>query len=96
MVRTVKMLLNKNKCVELALLAYRNAPLQYGKSPADLLMGRTLMSYRTLRSRIPHLEQALKRCKYIMETLVDKEATYRNRMKRNFDNYHKAIEGTVL
>ena len=58
-------------------------------------MGRTLMSYMTLRSIIRHLEQALKSSKYNMETLVDEEDNYRN-MNRNFDNYHKSIEGTVL
>ena len=90
MVGTVKMLLNKNKFLELALLAYRKGPLQCGKSPAELFMG------RKFRSRIPHLEPALTSSMYNMETLVDNEVSYRNRMQRNVDNYHKVIERTVV
>ena len=43
-VQTVKTLLRKNEDPHLALLAYRNAPLATGYSPAELLVGRQLRS----------------------------------------------------
>ena len=41
-VKTVKLLLKKEKDPHLALLSYRTTPLQNGYSPAELLMGRRL------------------------------------------------------
>ena len=53
MVRTVKAMHKKNKNINLGLLAYRNAPLLNGRSPAELLMD------RVLRNRISRLDSTL-------------------------------------
>ena len=43
-IKTVKQLLKKNKDPYLALVTYRNMPLENGYSSAELLMGRNLIS----------------------------------------------------
>ena len=89
MVRTVKSILRKNENLELGLLAYRNAPLQNGLSPAKLLMG------RILSSRIPRLGNGVNK-NIDVSVLKEREMANRMRQKVQFDNRHKAIEAKVL
>ena len=80
MVRTVKALFKKGEDPYLALLAYRNTALGNGKSPAELLMGRSL---RTNLPSVPKVQQGV-------DEMAERERVYRQRMKTNHDERHKA------
>ena len=83
-VKTVKNILKKEQDPTKALLAYRSTPLASGYSPAELLMGRKIMSTIPIipRHLIPQLPN--------QELLKQKEEVYRSKQKKNFDNRHKA------
>ena len=85
MVQTVKRLLEKSSDPQLALLSYRSTPFAWcNLSPAELLMG------RRLRANIPVLKsQLIPEWKYL-EGFRDKNRTYKQKQKRNFDRHHGA------
>ena len=87
-VKTLKGLLKKNKDPYLALLTYRATPIHNGYSPAELCMGRRL---RTTLPVAPHTlmpQQEL--------PVREKEVTYKEKMKTNFDLRHLARDLPVL
>ena len=59
-VQTFKKLIKKNENIDQALLCYRDAPLQNGYSPAQLLMGRGLNSMGILAEKQVNLKGLLK------------------------------------
>ena len=75
-VQSVKNLLRKNEDPYLALLAYRNAPLVNGYSPAQILMG------RQLRSTLPAHADTLKPSIPDASHLRAKESTQRGYQKQ--------------
>ena len=85
-VQTVKNLLRKNEYPYLALLAYRNAPLANGYSPAQLLVG------RQLRSTVPAHADTLKPSIPDASHLKAKVSTQRGYPKTAFDTRHRALE----
>ena len=85
-VQTVKNLLRKNEDPYLALLAYRNAPLANGYSPAQLLMG------RQLRSNVPAHADTLQPSIPDASHLRAKDSTQRGHQKTAFDTRHRALE----
>ena len=85
-VRTVKELLSKNEDPYLALLAYRDTPLENGYSPAQLLMG------RNLRTTVPVHPEQLNPELPDTSKLREREENNRRRQKRNFDHRHRATE----
>ena len=85
-VQTVKNLLRKNEDPYVALLAYRNAPLANGYSPAQLLMG------RQLRSTFPPYAHTLKPSIPDALHLRAKESIQRGYQKTTFDTRHCAFE----
>ena len=80
--QTVKTLLRKNEDPYLALLAYRNAPLANGYSPAQLPMG------RQLRSTVPAHAYILKPSIPDALHLRAKESIQRGYQKTTFDTRH--------
>ena len=84
-VRTAKDLLRKNEDPYTSLLTYRSTPLQNGQSPSELLMG------RRLRTQLPVLPSTLKPKSQDLERVREKEETYRNNQKRNFDLRHNYL-----
>jgi len=83
-VKVAKIILKKNsEDPYLALLAYRTTPLLNGFSPSQLLMN------RRLRSTLPQTEQMLKEIPNL-KILNEREETYRQRYKSNYDKRHRA------
>ena len=70
----------------MAILAYRNAPLANGYSPAQLIMG------RQLRSTDPAHADTLKPSIPDASHLRAKESTQRGYQKTAFDTRHRALE----
>ena len=89
-VQTVKNLLKKSGDHYLALLAYRNTPLQCGYSPAQLLMS------RNLRTTLPDIRE--RKVPMVVDPLVfkEKDNDIKQRQKRNYDSRHKAKELPLL
>ena len=85
-VQTVKTILRKNENPYLALLVYRNAPLENGYSPAQLLMG------RQLRSTVPAHADTLKPSIPDALHLRAKESIQRGYQKTTIDTRHRALE----
>ena len=81
-VKTLKALLKKNKDPYLALLSYRATPIQNGYSPAELCMG------RRLRTTLPVAPHSLKPIREL--PVREREAVYKDQMKRTFDQRHAA------
>ena len=87
-VKIVKQLLKKSyddgSDPYLALMSYRSAPLECGKSPAELLFG------RNIRTRLPMLfrEEPEKE-------IVDKIEKIRNRQKKNYDKGTRLLDPLV-
>ena len=83
---TIKSLLKKKGDPYLALLAYRNTPLEVGYSPSQLLMNRALCTtVPTTRSqrqpKVPNLGE-----------VRDRDALLKTRQKQNFDKHHGTRE----
>ena len=83
---TIKRLLKKKGDPYLALLAYRNTPLEVGYSPSQLLMNRALRTtVPTMRSqrqpKVPNLGE-----------VRDRDALLKTRQKHNFDKHHGTRE----
>lgn len=76
-VKTVKRLLEKNTDPYMAMLIYRSTPLENGNSPSELLMGRKLRT--TLPITSDHSAER-----------HTNEKDLRARMKKNFDERHRA------
>ena len=85
-VQTVKNLLKKavsaGADLYLALLSYRNTPMECGFSPSQLLMG------RRLRSPLPILPDALKPEWPPLDTFRKREEESRVKIKENYDRRH--------
>ena len=84
-VQTVKNILRNASDPLLAMLIYRSTPLPWCKlSPAELLMGRKLLTY------LPILSDQLKpKCPYLKEFQMQDDRVKKN-SKMNFDRQHKA------
>jgi len=89
-VQTMKMVLNKSSDEYLALLNYRDTPLHHGYSPAQLSMG------RKLRTRVPCHPDELKPETPDYDHIRRKEREYRGKMKFNYDQRHRVVEGEEL
>ena len=86
-VRTVKEIFKKSKAPYLALLTYRTTPLQNGLSPSELIMGRKL---RTPLLMMPaKLDQKVP--KEALEEAEKREANYREKQAKTFDEKHRSI-----
>ena len=83
-VQTVKNLLKKTPDPYKALMAYRATPLESGLSPAELLMG------RKIRTRIPTSPSNLKPSWPYLEQFREKDASLKERQRRDFDRRHSA------
>ncbi|XP_036435970.1 uncharacterized protein K02A2.6-like isoform X1 [Colossoma macropomum] len=89
-VRTIKNLLKKSSDPYLALMAYRAAPLANGYSPTELLMG------RKIRTPVPVIPSQLKPKCVDWRKLKEKENTYRQKQKHNYDRRHRVHPMTDL
>ena len=89
-VQTMKALLNKCDDEYLALLNYRNTPLQNGYSPAQLSMN------RRLKTRVPCLKEELMPKVPDLILLRKREKEYREKMAKNYNHRHRVVEGDVL
>lgn len=79
-VRTVKESWTKENDKNMALLIYRNTPLESGSSPAQLLIG------RSLRTNLPRVEKSGD------SDFEERDIRLKSRMKRNYDRGHKVKE----
>ena len=86
-VRTVKEIFKKSKDPYLALLTYRTTPQQNGLSPSELIMG------RKLRTPLPMMPTKLdqKVPKEALEEAEEREANYREKQAKTFDEKHRSI-----
>lgn len=89
-VKTVKSILKKEKDPAKGLLAYRSTPLACGYSPAELLMG------RRLRTTLPTFHTQLTPKWPDMEKLHEREADFKAKQARNFNQRHRAATLTPL
>lgn len=89
-VQTVKRLLAEAKDPYIALLTYRSTPLQHGKSPAELLMGRKLQS--TLPS---HPSILVPKWKGISE-FRKIDSKLKDIQKMNYDHSHRVQTKSML
>lgn len=83
-VQTVKRLWKKAKDPYLALLLYRNSPLQNGYSPAQLLMS------RRLNTRLPTPPSALEPAIPDHAAVRASETASKEKQRQNFDKRHAA------
>jgi len=83
-VQTVKNLLKKTPDPYKALMAYRATPLESGPSLAELPMG------RKIRTRIPTSPSNLKPSWPYLEQFREKDASLKERQRRDFDRRHSA------
>jgi len=89
-VRTAKNLIDEAKDPYIALLNYRNTPLENGYSPAQLLMS------RMLRTKIPVMSAQVQPTALDQHKLRDKEERGKINMKVNFDARHSTKPLPVL
>ena len=87
-VKRLKSILKKNEDPYIALLNYRATPLGNSYSPAELSMGRRL---RTTLPAAPHTLTPRS-----PPDISQKEVDYRNKMKLDYDNRHRARELSPL
>ena len=89
-VQTMKTILNKCDDEYLALLTYRNTPLQNGYSPAQLNMG------RKLKTRVPiHPDELIP--KIPDSPIVRKrERQYRDMVTQTYNRRHRVVEGDFI
>jgi hypothetical protein len=83
-VQIIKHLLRKTDDPYMALLAYRDTPLEIGYSPSELLMG------RRLRTTVPTTREQLKPKTPYASVIQIRDRHIKERQKRNFDSYHGA------
>ena len=87
-VQTIKNLMKKAEDPYLALMMYRATPLQNGRSPAELLMG------RKIRTTVPIMKSNLipkQNKEFRQKDMKQKAGT-----KDNFDRAHRARDATAL
>ena len=89
-VQTVKRMWKKAKDPYLALLSYRNAPLQNGYSPSQLLMG------RRLNTRLPTTPTALQPATPDHGIVRGKEAASKEKQRNNYDKRHAVRPAPTL
>ncbi|KAK7111385.1 hypothetical protein V1264_011026 [Littorina saxatilis] len=83
-VETVKNLLKKADDPYIAIMMYRATPLQIGKSPAELLMG------RKIRTIVPYISRNFMRKSQGSLEVAKADAEQKMKMKVNFDRAHRA------
>ena len=106
-VQTVKHLLKKAQDPYRTLMAYRATPLEIGRSPAELLMG------RKIRTRVPTVPAQLNPIWHHLKQFRKKDASLKARQKKNLASatsqrtlqtsplenefgYQTRVDGTVL
>ncbi|KAG1671242.1 Transposon Ty3-I Gag-Pol polyprotein [Nymphon striatum] len=85
-VQTVKNLLQKSSDPYAALLNYRASPLQQGKSPAEVLMG------RKIQTKIP----AFRKHDKSLAEFKSRDVKIKQKQKKSFDETHKTKEMSPL
>lgn len=83
-IRTIKGLLKKSSDPYLALMAYRDAPLANGYSPAELLMG------RKLRTTIPVVPSQLNPAGADLGKVRKDEQKHRQKQREHYNRRHRA------
>ena len=89
-VQTIKRMWKKAKDPYLALLSYRNTPLQNGYSPSQLLMG------RRLNTRLPTTPSSLQPATPNHGIVRGKEAASKEKQRDNYDKRHAARTAPTL
>lgn len=84
-VKIAKALLKKNSDIHLALLSYRNTPMECGYSPNELLFN------RKCRETIPMHPDKLKVNTNIHKDFISKKNVNRNKMAKYYNNKHGAV-----
>lgn len=85
-VKVIKRMVKKSEDPYLAVLCYRNTPLECGYSPSQLCMG------RNLRSTLPTSSQYLQPKWPNLEEVAKRENQIKERQKKYFDERHRAKE----
>ena len=86
----MKMVLDKSSDEYLALLNYRDTPLHHGYSPAQLSMGQKLCA------RVPCHPDELRPETPDYDHIRRKEREYQAKLKFNYDQRHRVVEGEEL
>lgn len=88
-VKTVKQMLKKSSDPYKAMLTYRATPIEQGRSPAEILMGRKIRTTlpATKESYIPRADQT---------EIKLKDNKLKQRQKRNYDKGHRARNSQPL
>jgi transposase InsO family protein len=82
-VKTMKSLLKKSKDPYIALMAYRDTPLENGYSPAELLFG------RKIQTTLPVVSQHLVPTLPYLVAVRERDERIKKRQKKNYDFRHK-------
>lgn len=85
-VKVAKNLLKKNEDVQLALLVYRNTPLECGYSPSELLFN------RKIREILPMFPDKLNEIANFHNNFQRKRQQFREKMATNYNKRHKTID----
>ena len=86
-VKQVKHLLKRADDPFLALLSYRSTPMPwYGKSPAELLMG------RNIRANLPHTTDSLTPQWPYLEDFRRTNKEFKEKQKKDYDRHHRTKE----
>jgi len=90
-VQTIKMVFNNSSDEDLALMNYRDTPLHHGYSPAQLSTGHKLCT------RVPcNTDELLKPETPDYDHIRRKEKEYPAKLKFNYDQRHRVVEGEDL